>query len=264
MHPARPHLFFAWRRGYQFGTHPTHLHKNSTVKSPTFEHTCSSRRKTSAPASSGESVGWLSPAPAQRGPAASICAQSHVDLSVSFRNLCLGFKSLVSRSILESTLRTQCAAFFSKNANGVNTCSSKPRITIHTDSTFAILRSVGPTTRKRRHRDVTRMIREALAHARAVLGAGNVLIDPQSPRSQWTRRKRHRRRARDRRSCWTGAPQRLTVPQSQSGIPDLNETDEEGAHGLHTACWLRNRCKRTKTRPSATLVYPARVRIPAW
>ena len=108
MHPARPHLFFAWRRGYQFGTHPTHLHKNSTVKSPTFEHTCSSRRKTSAPASSGESVGWLSPAPAQRGPAASICAQSHVDLSVSFRNLCLGFKSLVSRSILESTLRTQC------------------------------------------------------------------------------------------------------------------------------------------------------------
>ena len=110
LHPARPHLFFAWRRGYQFGTHPTHLHKNSTVKSPTFEHTCSSRRKTSAPASSGESVGWLSPAPAQRGPAASICAQSHVDLSVSFRNLCLGFKSLVSRSILESTLRTQCAA----------------------------------------------------------------------------------------------------------------------------------------------------------
>ena len=109
LHPARPHLFFAWRRGYQFGTHPTHLHKNSTVKSPTFEHTCSSRRKTSAPASSGESVGWLSPAPAQRGPAASICAQSHVDLSVSFRNLCLGFKSLVSRSILESTLRTQCA-----------------------------------------------------------------------------------------------------------------------------------------------------------
>ena len=112
LHPARPHLFFAWRRGYQFGTHPTHLHKNSTVKSPTFEHTCSSRRKTSAPASSGESVGWLSPAPAQRGPAASICAQSHVDLSVSFRNLCLGFKSLVSRSILESTLRTQCVVVY--------------------------------------------------------------------------------------------------------------------------------------------------------
>ena len=117
LHPARPHLFFAWRRGYQFGTHPTHLHKNSTVKSPTFEHTCSSRRKTSAPASSGESVGWLSPAPAQRGPAASICAQSHVDLSVSFRNLCLGFKSLVSRSILESTLRTQCVYFLTDSHN---------------------------------------------------------------------------------------------------------------------------------------------------
>ena len=34
----------------------------------------------------------------------------------------------------------------------------------------------GTKVRKRRHRDVTRMIREALAHARAVLGAGNVLI----------------------------------------------------------------------------------------
>ena len=67
-------------------------------------------------------------------------------------------------------------AFTAANANGVNACSSKPRITIHTDSTYAILRAVGPTTRKRRHRDVTRMIREALAHARAVLGAGNVLI----------------------------------------------------------------------------------------
>ena len=82
------------------------------------------------------------------------------------------------RGLLEAARETSklAHAFTAANANGVNACSSKPRITIHTDSTFAILRSVGPTTRKRRHRDVTRMIREALAHARAVLGAGNVLI----------------------------------------------------------------------------------------
>ena len=154
-------------------------------------------------------------------------------------------------------------AFTAANANGVNTCSSKPRITIHTDSTYAILRAVGPTTRKRRHRDVTRMIREALAHARAVLGAGNVLIRKVRGHSGHAGNDIADELATEGRAG-RALPQRLTVPQSQSGIPDLNETDEEGAHGLHTACWLRNRCKRTKTRPSATLVYPARVRIPAW
>ena len=61
-------------------------------------------------------------------------------------------------------------------ANAVNTCSVKPSITIHTDSTYAILRAVGPTAKKKRHRDVTRMIRSALACARAALGPGNVIL----------------------------------------------------------------------------------------
>ena len=58
----------------------------------------------------------------------------------------------------------------------MNTCSVKPSITIHTDSTYAILRAVGPTAKKKRHRDVTRMIRSALACARAALGPGNVIL----------------------------------------------------------------------------------------
>ena len=58
----------------------------------------------------------------------------------------------------------------------LSTCTAKPRVTIHTDSTYAILRAVGSPKVKRKHREITGMIRVALASARAILGAGNVLI----------------------------------------------------------------------------------------
>ena len=80
------------------------------------------------------------------------------------------------RGLLEAAREASKLAHAFTAEPGVNTCTAKPRVTIHTDSTYAILRAVGSPKVKRRHREITGMIRVALASARAILGAGNVLI----------------------------------------------------------------------------------------
>ena len=80
------------------------------------------------------------------------------------------------RGLLAAARAASALAQASRDEPGVNACRAKPLVTIHTDSTYAILRAVGPPVKKKKHRDITRMIRSALASTRAVLGPGNVLL----------------------------------------------------------------------------------------